>query len=129
MRIQDYDSVCDVTTPADIERALSKRHTGHNEFWLSDGTKLHPAMSILVNGDLACIDYFPTEGHPGFVSVGSPPSDGPNDVVFFVSPTEKIWIDSGAVVPFSDALKAAQEFSVSTAMPKCIDWESLVAGE
>src|ERR1700686_2027044 len=107
MRIQDYDSVCDVTTPADIEAALSKRHAGHNEFWLSHRTMLHPAMSILVNGDLACIDYFPKEDHPGFVSVGGAPSDGPNETVFFVSPTEKIWVENSAVTAFSDALKVA----------------------
>jgi len=35
MRIQDYDSVCDVTKPADIAAALSKRHgNGINSFWL-----------------------------------------------------------------------------------------------
>jgi hypothetical protein len=126
MRIQDYDSVCDVKTPADIERALSKRHAGHIEFWLSHGTKLHPAMSILVNGDLAYVGYFQKENHPGFVSVGSLLSDKPNKTtVFFMRPTEKIWIDNDAVIPFSDALKAAQEFSISTTMPKCIQWFEL----
>jgi hypothetical protein len=123
MRIQDYDSVCDVTTDADIERALSKRHNGHNEFWLSHGTSLHPAMSIVVNGDLAHIDYFRSEGHPGFASVGDRESG--DKVVFYISPTEKIWVDSSSVIPFPDALRAAQEFSVSTAMPRSIQWFEL----
>lgn len=34
-----------------------------------------------------------------------------------------------AVVPFSDALKAAMEVSISGALPKCIEWNSLVDGE
>jgi Immunity protein Imm1 len=123
MRIQDYDSVCDVTAPADIERALSKRHGGHNEFWLSHGTSLHPAMSILVNGDLGYIGYFPSEGHPGYASVGDLESG--DQIVFYVGPTENIWADSGAVIPFSDALKAAQEFSVATLLPKSIQWFEL----
>jgi hypothetical protein len=125
MRIQDYDSVCDVTTHADIEKALGKRHAGHNEFWLSHGAELHPAMSILVNGDLASIHYFPTERNPGFASVGGLQNVEPTEVVFFVSPTEKIWVDSGAVISFADAVRAAREFSISATMPKCIEWLEL----
>jgi hypothetical protein len=30
-----------------------------------------------------------------------------------------------AGVPFSDALKAAQEFAISKSMPKCIQWNEL----
>jgi hypothetical protein len=38
MKIQDYDSVWDVTKPADIEAALSKRRCdGVNALWLSHG--------------------------------------------------------------------------------------------
>jgi hypothetical protein len=39
---------------------------------------------------------------------------------FFVRPTEKIWVLNGAVIPFSDALKAAREFAISKTLPKCI---------
>jgi len=34
-----------------------------------------------------------------------------------------------AVVPFRDALKAAQEFAISATKPRSIRWESLVDGE
>jgi hypothetical protein len=34
-----------------------------------------------------------------------------------------------AVVPFSEALRVAQEFAISSARPKCIPWDSLVEGE
>jgi hypothetical protein len=71
MRIQDYDTVCDVTKPADIETALNKRHgAGRNSFWLSHGNKMYPALKIMVNVDLAYLHYFSKEGHPGFASVG-----------------------------------------------------------
>jgi hypothetical protein len=54
MRIQDYDSVCNVKSPADIEAALSKRHgAGRNAFWLSHGTEPFPAINIMVKGDLS----------------------------------------------------------------------------
>jgi hypothetical protein len=42
-----------------------------------------------------------------------------------VTPTEKAWILDGAVVPFSDALKAAQEFAISETMPRSIQWFEL----
>jgi hypothetical protein len=132
MRIQDYDSVCDVTSPADIAAALSKCHgAGRNAFWLSHGTELFPAVNIMVNEDLAHVHYFPEERHPGFASVGKLPGlrrDG--DTVFFMnSSDEPVEIMNAAVVPFSDALKAAQEFAISRTMPKCIQWDSLVEGE
>jgi hypothetical protein len=131
MRIEDYDSVCDVLSSQDIEAALSRRHPdGMNSFWLSHGTEEFPYINILANGDLAYVHYFPREGHPGFASVAKGPVDKPRDTsVFFLYPTEKVWILNGAVVPFSDALKAAQEFAISSTMPKCIRWDSLVEGE
>ena len=127
MRIEDYDSECDVTNPADIEKALRKRHDhGINAFWLSHGTKQFPVIGILVNGDLAHVHYFPKDREPGFASVAKVPGPRPNETsIFFVRRTEKVWVLNGAVIPFSDALKAAQEFSISATMPKCIHWFEL----
>jgi hypothetical protein len=127
MRIEDYDSVCDVTKPADIEAALSKRHDGGiNSFWLSHGAKEFPAIGILVKGDFANVHYFPKDRDPGFTSVAVVLGPRPEETsLFFVGPTEKIWVRNDAVIPFSDALKAAQEFSISTTMPKCIQWFEL----
>ncbi len=52
------------------------------------------------------------------------------DTIFFPDTAiEPTWIMNEAVVPFSDALKAAQEFAISRAMPKCIRWNSLIEGE
>src|ERR1700681_3617650 len=123
MRIQDNDSVSNVTSAVDIEAALSKRHrTGLNSFWLSHGDELFPVINLLVRGDLAYLEYFPSEGHPGFVSVGGSPNLSPGGcTTFFPDDTnETLQISNEAVIPFSDALKAALEFSVSTTMPRCI---------
>jgi hypothetical protein len=127
MKIEDYDSVCEVATSQDIEAALSKRHgNGMNTFWLSHGIEEYPYINILAKGDLAYIHYFPRDGHPGFASVAEGPVDKPHDSsVFFLCPTEKLWILNSAVVPFSDALKAAKEFSITAAMPKSIQWFEL----
>ena len=106
---------------------MSKRRPGGiNAFWLSHGTDKFPAIGILVKGDLANIHYIPRSQEPGFVSVAKVPGPRPDETsIFFVGPGEKIWVRNDAVVPFSDALKVAQEFAVSATMPKCIQWFEL----
>ncbi len=86
---------------------------------------------MMVKGDLAYLEYFPSDGHPGFVSIGNSLNLKPGGLTtFFPDRTnETLQIMNEAVVPFSDALKAAQEFAVSKTLPKCIQWESLVQGE
>jgi hypothetical protein len=131
MRIEDFDSKHEVTSPADITAALSKRDDrGIHSFWLWHGFEKTPAINILVNGELAYAHYFARYRHPGYASVANAPGPRPSDTsIFFLSPTEKVWVLNSALIPFSDALKVAQEFAISTAMPKCIRWNSLVAGE
>jgi hypothetical protein len=92
MRIQDYDSVRDVTEPADIAAALSKRHgDGINSFWLSHGAELYPAINIMVNGDLASVHYLPKDRDAGFVPIAEVSGLSPNETsTFFVGPTEEI---------------------------------------
>ena len=122
MRIDDYYSECEVTKPADIEAALSKRHgDGINSFMLSHGGERYPAMNIMVTGELAVLHYLPKDRDAGFVSDSSPYDSG-ETITFFVGPTEKIWAPNYQVVPFSDAVKAAQEFAISATLPKCIEW-------
>jgi Immunity protein Imm1 len=129
MRIQDNDSVFNVTSPQDIEAALRRRHSpDRNSFWLSHGAELYPVINIMMRGDLAYLTYIPNEDHPGFTSVGI--SDARGDTTFFHNDSnEETEIANYSVVPFSDALNAAQEFAISKEMPKCIRWTSLVLGE
>jgi hypothetical protein len=128
MRIQDYDTVWDATSPAEIEAALRTRHgAGRNAFWLSDGSKEFPAINIMVIGELAYVHYFPARRNPGFASIGAVPGLKPGEETeFFPDDTdEPLEIMNEAVVRFSDALKAAQEFGISAAMPNCIQWSEL----
>jgi hypothetical protein len=128
MRIQDNGSNSNFTKPLDIEAALCKRDgAGRNSFWLSHGDELYPVINILVNGDLAYLEYFPSEDHPGFISVGRSPNLSPGGYTsFFPDDTnETLQIMNAAVVSFSDALKAAQEFANSGTLPKCIEWFEL----
>jgi Immunity protein Imm1 len=132
MRVDDFESAREVTKPADIEAVLSKRYgEGANSFWLSYEPEKLPAINIMVKGDLAYVHYFPQGDHPGLASVAKVPVGRPDEsTVFFLSSGgEEEWMPNTAVVPFSDALKAAQESAISAALPKCIQWNSLVEGE
>jgi hypothetical protein len=128
MRIHDYETAWNLTDPEGIEAALSKRYgAGRNAFWLYHGSEGHPAINIMVNGDLAYVHYFPEDRHPGFASVGTVPSLRPGgDTIFFPDDTDDTFdIVNEAVVRFSDALKVAQEFAISPALPKSIQWSEL----
>src|SRR5215469_17125394 len=128
MKVTDFDiarieSAIDVTTRLEIESALSKRDdAGMNSFWLSHGTEEFPAINIMVNGDLAYVHYFPDDDHPGYGSAGAVPnlSRGGKTNSFMHSSDQPNPIRNDAVVPFSKALKVAQEFAVSKSLPKCI---------
>jgi hypothetical protein len=125
MRIEDYDAVWQVTSPADIEAALRRRHgAGRNAFWLTHGSNKSPAIYTMVRGDLAYVLYFPKDGHPGFASIGTVPGLSPGgDTSFYPSDSnETLEILNEAVVRFADALKVAQEFAISPALPKSIQW-------
>ena len=128
MRIGDYDAVWHVTSPADIEAALRKRHGGgRNGFWLFHGSDKSPAVNIMVMGDLAYVHYFSGEDHPGFASIGTVPGLSPGGVTSFYpdDSNETFEILNDSVVRFADALKVAQEFAVSPALPKSIQWLEL----
>ncbi len=128
MRIEDYDAVWHVTSPADVEAALRKCHgAGRNGFWLSHGSNKSPAINIMVMGDLAYLLYFPEDKHPGFSSMGTVPGLRPEGVTsFFPDDTDETFeILNNSVVRFEDALKVAQEFAVSPTLPKSIQWLEL----
>jgi len=69
--------------------------------------------------------YLPEDQDAGFVSVAKVLAESQRNKHFLHSPTEKIWVVNHQVVPFSDALKVAQEFAISTTLPKCIQWFDL----
>jgi len=131
MKIQDFDTLFESVRPEEVEAALSRRHAdGINSFWLWHGDDAYPAINISVKGDIAHVHYFPGGDHPGFASIEDLPRPSPDETTeLFLSQNEGIWVPNDRLVQFSLASKAAQQFSVSTEKPKCIDWYSLVVGE
>jgi len=127
LRIQDFDRTVTVTDEKALEGALQVRYSDANSFWLTRDHDKKPAISILVRGDLACLHYFPSESHPGFVSVSSVQNpQGSGATLFFMdSPEQQQEILNKYVVPFSEALQTAREFFVRKELPSCIEWTEL----
>lgn len=128
MRIQDFEHVHDVNGEDALNLALSERYgNGVNAFWLSHGSSKYPAILLLVNGDLATLNYFPRERHPGFRSVGALQNLEPDGTsTFFMNDVNEAQpISNDSIVSFSSALRAAKEFLVSTDLPHSLEWFEL----
>lgn len=127
MKIEDFKGPSDSTNDEDIEKVLAKRYgNGVNEFWLSHAECRYPAMSILVKGNIAALNYFPEEQHPGMTSVGKGNLEPEGITVFYINTEEeKHEIPNGMIVPFSVALEAAKEFAANKEPPRCVEWFSL----
>jgi hypothetical protein len=128
LRIEDFGGSYYAATTAEVENALAKRYgSGVNEVWLSHEGHKFPALSIVVNGELASLNYFPEEDHPGFVSSGN--IDGMNQdgyTTFYINtPSEKHEVWNGAVVSLQTAVAASKEFLHNEQLPPSIEWSEL----
>jgi hypothetical protein len=130
MKMQDMSgTIFDVSSEADVERILLKRYgEGVNAFLLYHEPQKNLWLSILVKEQLANLNYFPDEkDHPGYATIGNIPSlpaDG-YTVFFMRSLKEEEPVPNDAIVPFVDALAAAKEFLVNTALAPSIEWFEL----
>jgi hypothetical protein len=126
MKIQDIShAIFEASSKDTVGELLLKRYSkGVNAFWLYHEPRKKPLLLILVKNQLANLHYFADEEHPGFASVGDMSSLLPDGFTLFYmrSPEEEEYISNDLVVPFTDALAAAEEFLVSTDLPPSIEW-------
>jgi hypothetical protein len=127
MRVQDFESVSEVTSEEQIQEQLVKRYEGDvNAFWLSHGSDKFPVISILAKNGLAALHYFPKDRHPGFRSCGHVLDSRKSMFMkFHASPHEEQDVLSASVVSADAALEAAKEFSKDTSLPRSIVWFEL----
>jgi hypothetical protein len=90
----------------------------------------YPWLAVLINGSVAYIHYFPTEGHAGFQSVAVPaPTGDSQQTVHFLQAgdCEADGFDMPAytTVAADLGLAAARQFLHTRSLPKCIRWEEL----
>jgi hypothetical protein len=128
MKVEDFYVIGEVADAGELAIVLKRRHGNDaNEFWLSHGNDRYPAISLLVNGDLAALHYFPKEGHPGFRSAGNVAGLKPEEMTtFWISAGgETIDVLNDAVMPFAVALAAAMQFLTSDELPQSVEWFEL----
>jgi hypothetical protein len=130
MRIQDFQTVCQANTEEEIEAALSKRYDERgkrvNALWLSHDHDKHPAMYVLVNGDLSSLHFFTAEREPGFESDGGENRLPPGGLTtFYMGTRQEQPIMNEAVLPFRLAVEAAKEFGKTRKLPTCVKWFAL----
>ena len=110
---------------AELESILdTRRSQGLSEFWISPVDSPHPAIALLVNGELSVLCYCPRENHAGFISSTKVSPDG--TTAFRIdSAGESTEFSNAVVLPFSTALTVAKEFFASSELPKSIEWLEL----
>ncbi len=127
MLVSDLEGEYAATSKAELDHALAKRYgSGVNHFHLGLDGSQWPSLIIMVSGELAWLYFLSSSEHAGYHSVGAVPGLDPKGSTRFVSvgPQEEFFFND-QVVPLADALRAAEEFSVTGKLPQCVDWQEL----
>ena len=93
---------------------------GGDDIWLG-GNDEYPCMSILVNGQYACVHYFLNQDGDIWQSY----SDFDREVTFLTDSSEEWTAPEYTIVSLEDALKCMEEFFDSKKRPECIEWQEL----
>jgi hypothetical protein len=128
LNVEDFEGLHEANSIPALESVLAKRYNEEsNSFWLSHGRKKHPALALLVKGNLAGIHYFPEDSHPGFIPTGNLAGLKSKQMTSFQMDNggEEVQILNDAIVPFALALAVAREFFTSDALPRSINWAEL----
>ena len=109
---------CDESTLAHV---LKRRFNGMNEFRMVQQGSEYPVLVVWVNGDCAWLCFVACAERATFHSIGK--ENAREGTMRFVSagPQEE-QVPLAQVIPFCDALRAANEFLVTGKMPTCVCW-------
>jgi hypothetical protein len=129
MKIIDIEGQHMASSVEDVEAILQRRLDSNvNAFYLSYNDHEFPMLSILVNNDVATLNFLERTDEAGFIPVGNLPNfDAKEDTVFCLNrnPADDVEVPNNSVVSFSTALDAAKEFFKSRELPKCVEWVEL----
>ena len=127
MNVADFNGEINISTESEFAAALGKRYGNQaNDFYLTYDGKDYPALQILIRDDLSYLYYYPYDGHAGFRSEGAKSKEyGSNTTFYLGSPTKEFEVLSDAVVPASEAIRAALEFFTSDKLPNAVRWFEL----
>lgn len=128
MTIWDFRGKHTADSVLQLESILRNKYAqNRNGFWLTHNDEKHPALAVLVNGDLATLHYFPREFHPGFVPAeGLENADGAGTTAFSIDENEQeSEMPNEQVVSFAKAVTVAKSFFDSKQLPQSMRWKEL----
>ena len=128
MRIQDFDGTLESDDiEAVIERIRNKRRARYGAFHIC-AREEYPYLALHLNGDVAYLHYFPSDGHPGFQPTVPDGTDVVADVHFLnLDGTESGAFDMprSTLISVDDAVTAVREFARDSEPPPSIEWFEL----
>lgn len=127
MKVFDFGGKVDCSSLEELNSTLANRHENNiNEFELY-GDGQYPYLTILVNGQWACVHFFQSEddcGHYASCDENLLNEDG--YTTFYIGlPTAETEISNNLVIPFSLALTIAQDFFLFSKMSEKVKWFEL----
>lgn len=91
---------------------------------LMNGDDEYPYLSILVNGQYACVHYFAEKDQD--ICIWQSYGDSDKEVTFFAGAGDAEWTaPEDTIVPLEAALKCMEEFYDTMNRPECIEWQEL----
>lgn len=123
MLIQHAEGEENITSSAVLHRVLSKRvyPDNANHYWICDRERPFPALSVHVKGDLAHLNFIPSEEDPGLVSSGNQ-CQLPEGLVSFPSTGDPIEVPSSTVVSWPTALAAIEQYCRDFSLSDSVEW-------
>ena len=127
MQLNDFYSETSISSKEYLNEALNNRsELNSNDFELWHSPNEFPKLNILVKNEYAYVHYFDSDDSPGYRPKSTINLDTDKSTSFcHGSPGNITEIWNGMVIPFSQAVEAAQQFFNAPELPKCIKWEEL----
>lgn len=93
----------------------------YDDIWISERAGEYPCLTILVNGDYACVHYFLNDKGDMWQSVGN----AEDDTVFASGGGEPDFSPFEATISLEKAIECMNIFFDTHQRPACIEWREL----
>lgn len=123
MVIQHMDGEEDLVSDHVLRRVLSLRTqpANANHYWICHKDRPFPALSVHVKGNLAHLNYMPSDDDPGVISSGNQ-CGLPEGLIEFPSSGDPIEVPAHAVVPWSTAEEAIVQYLKDASLLDTVEW-------
>lgn len=108
-------------TKQELEELIRKSALNpYDDIWINEEEEEYPCLTILVNGQHACVHYFEDEGEM-WQSVG----DCKQDILFSANNEKPEPMPGDCVISLDKAIECMKIFFDSCQRPDCIEWREM----